>query len=86
VDTSTAAGKAFFDMLGVFAEFETNLRRERQAEGITAAKTRGVYRGRPPKIDMAIIRARLAQGHSPTDIARDMGVSRGTVYKARASV
>ena len=33
VDTSTAAGKAFFDMLGVFAEFETNLRRERQAEG-----------------------------------------------------
>ena len=38
VDTSTAAGKAFFDMLGVFAEFETNLRRERQAEGIAAAK------------------------------------------------
>ena len=37
VDTSTAAGKAFFDMLGVFAEFETNLRRERQAEGIAAA-------------------------------------------------
>ena len=38
VDTSTAAGKAFFDMLGVFAEFETNLRRERQMEGIVAAK------------------------------------------------
>ena len=38
VDTSTATGKAFFDMLGVFAEFETNLRRERQAEGIIAAK------------------------------------------------
>ena len=34
INTSTAAGKAFFDMLGVFAEFETNLRRERQAEGI----------------------------------------------------
>ena len=48
VDTSTAAGKAFFDMLGVFAEFETNLRRERQAEGIAAAKQRGAYRGRPP--------------------------------------
>ena len=40
VDTSTAAGKAFFDMLGVFAEFETNLRRERQAEGIVAARRR----------------------------------------------
>jgi DNA invertase Pin-like site-specific DNA recombinase len=34
VDTGTAAGKAFLDMLGVFAEFETNLRRERQLEGI----------------------------------------------------
>ena len=51
VDTSTAAGKAFFDMLGVFAEFETNLRRERQMEGITAAKERGVYKGRKPRID-----------------------------------
>ncbi|ASY61229.1 DNA invertase gene rlgA (plasmid) [Sinorhizobium sp. CCBAU 05631] len=47
VDTSTAAGKAFFDMLGVFAEFETNLRRERQAEGIAAARKRGIYKGRP---------------------------------------
>ena len=54
VDTSTAAGKAFFDMLGVFAEFETNLRRERQAEGIAAAKQRGAYRGRPPRIDEAV--------------------------------
>jgi DNA invertase Pin-like site-specific DNA recombinase len=33
IDTSTAAGKCFLDMLGVFAEFETNLRRERQLEG-----------------------------------------------------
>jgi hypothetical protein len=45
VDTRTAAGKAFLDMLGVFAEFETNLRRERQLEGIAAAKARGVYQG-----------------------------------------
>jgi len=85
VDTSTAAGKAFFDMLGVFAEFETNLRRERQAEGITAAKHRGVYRGRPPKIDMGGIRALLSKGLSPTQIARELGISRGTVYKAKAS-
>src|SRR5215210_2690768 len=56
VDTSTAAGKAFFDMLGVFAEFETNLRRERQLEGIAAAKERGVYTGRKPKIDPAEVR------------------------------
>jgi DNA invertase Pin-like site-specific DNA recombinase len=83
VDTATAAGKAFFDMLGVFAEFETNLRRERQAEGIAAAKTRGVYKGRPPKIDRAEIRRRLQQGHGPTKIARDLGISRGTVYQVR---
>ena len=51
VDTGTAAGKAFLDMLGVFAEFETNLRRERQLEGIALAKTRGVYKGRKPSID-----------------------------------
>ncbi len=39
----TAAGKAFLDMLGVFAEFETNSRRERRLEGIKAAKVRGIY-------------------------------------------
>src|SRR5215831_8223064 len=47
IGTSTAAGKCFLDMLGVFAEFETNLRRERQLEGIAKAKAEGVYKGRP---------------------------------------
>ena len=41
VDTSTAAGKAFLDMLGVFAEFETNLRRERQLEGDRSGESEG---------------------------------------------
>ena len=41
-------------MLGVFAEFETNLRRERQLEGISAAKARGVYKGRKPSIDATL--------------------------------
>jgi Resolvase, N terminal domain len=41
IDTSTAAGKCFLDILGVFAEFETNLRRERQLEGIAKAKAAG---------------------------------------------
>jgi DNA invertase Pin-like site-specific DNA recombinase len=84
VDTSTAAGKAFFDMLGVFAEFETNLRRERQAEGIANAKAKGVYKGRPPKIDTQRIEQMLAAGERPSDIARELTVSRTTVYKVRA--
>src|SRR6266446_9777002 len=43
IDTGTAAGKCFLDMLGVFAEFETNLRKERQLEGIAKAKAVGIY-------------------------------------------
>jgi DNA invertase Pin-like site-specific DNA recombinase len=49
-------------MLGVFAEFETNLRRERQLEGIAKAKAAGVYKGRPASIDAAQARAMKAQG------------------------
>src|SRR6202043_1898455 len=75
VDTGTAAGKAFLDMLGVFAEFETNLRRERQLEGIAQAKARGVYRGRKPSIDMAEIRRlRDQDGLGATAIARRLGI------------
>ena len=82
VDTSTAAGKAFFDMLGVFAEFETNLRRERQREGIAAAKERGVYKGRRPVIDAAEVRRLHEQEKlSPTAIARRMGIARSSVYR-----
>lgn len=83
IDTSSAAGKAFFDMLGVFAEFETNLRRERQAEGIAAAKAKGRYKGRPPKIDKQTIADRLRAGQGPSLIARDLGISRGSVYKVK---
>jgi len=83
VDTSTAAGKAFLDMLGVFAEFEANLRRERQLEGIAQAKTRGVYRGRKPSIDTAEIRRlRDQEGLGPTAIARRLGIGRASVYRA----
>ena len=83
VDTSTAAGKAFLDMMGVFAEFETNLRRERQLEGIAQAKARGVYRGRKPSIDMAEIRRlRDQDGLGATAIARRLGIGRASVYRA----
>ena len=69
-----------------YLEFETNLRRERQGEGIAAAKQRGAYRGRPPRIDLQAIQHRLARGLSPTQIARELGVSHGTVYKAGAGM
>src|SRR5216683_938804 len=57
IDMGTASGKAFLDMLSVFAEFETNLRKERQLEGIAKAKAAGVYKGRRPSVDVLQVRA-----------------------------
>ena len=69
-------------MLGVFAEFETGLRRERQLEGIRAAKARGVYKGRKPSIDPAEVRRlREAEGLGPAAIARRLGIGRASVYR-----
>ena len=81
IDTSTAAGKCFLDMLGVFAEFETNLRRERQIEGIAKAKAAGVYKGRPASIDATRVREMKAQGLGPTEIAKVLKIGRASVYR-----
>ena len=81
VDTSTAAGKAFLDMLGVFAEFETNLRKERQLEGIAKAKERGVYKGRKPSIDPDQVKALKDEGLGPTEIAKKLNIGRASVYR-----
>jgi DNA invertase Pin-like site-specific DNA recombinase len=82
VDTGTAADKAFLDMLGVFAEFETNLRRERQLEGMSAAKARGVYKGRKPSIDAGeVLRLRCVEKLGPAAIARRLGIGRASVYR-----
>jgi DNA invertase Pin-like site-specific DNA recombinase len=81
IDTSTAAGKCFLDMLGVFAEFETNLRRERQLEGIAKAKAAGIYKGRPASIDAARVRELKAQGVGPTEIAKALKIGRASVYR-----
>ena len=86
IDTSTAAGKCFLDMLGVFAEFETNLRRERQLEGISAAKARGVYKGRPATIDASKVAALRAEGLGATEIAKRLGVGRASVYRVLGTV
>ncbi len=84
IDTGNAAGKAFLDMLGVFAEFETNLRKERQMEGIQKAKAAGVYQGGKPRIDRAKLLALKAAGNNPSQIAREMGIDRTSVYRLLA--
>jgi DNA invertase Pin-like site-specific DNA recombinase len=81
VDTSNATGKMFLDLLGVFAEFETNLRKERQLEGIAKATAEGVYKGRKPSIDAVRVREMKAQGHGASEIAKAMGIGRASVYR-----
>jgi DNA invertase Pin-like site-specific DNA recombinase len=84
VNTGTAAGKCFLDMLGVFAEFETNLRKERQLEGIAKAKAEGVYKGRPAKLagkHADKVAAMRAAGMGATEIADKLGIARRSVYR-----
>ena len=84
IDTSTAAGKAFLDMLGVFAEFETNLRKERQTEGIAKAKAAGVYKGRKPSIDRESVLELHKAGVGPSEIATRLKIGRASVYRMLA--
>ena len=81
IETSTPAGRCFLQMLGVFAEFETEIRRERQLFGIAKAKTEGAYKGRKPSIDGARVRELAASGMGGTAIAKELGVSRASVYR-----
>ncbi|SFF72187.1 Site-specific DNA recombinase [Methylobacterium sp. yr596] len=85
IDTGTAAGKAFLDMLGVFAEFETNLRRERQMEGIAKAKAAGVYKGGKTRIAADEVRRLAGEGIGPSVIARQLGIGRASVYRLLSS-
>ena len=81
VDTATSAGRAFFGMLAVFAQFETDVRRERQAEGIVRAKKAGVYTGAKPRIDRDEVLALINAGTGPAAAARALGVSRMSIYR-----
>lgn len=86
IDTSTASGTAFLQMLGVFAEFETNLRKERQLAGIAKAKRENPekYRGRPVSYDKDQIVVLLKEGRSHASIARELGCSTKTVQRVKA--
>ena len=70
------------DMLGVFGEFETNLRKERQMEGISKAKKRGVYKGRKPSVDVERVKELRDSGMGASAIAKEMGIGRASVYRA----
>ena len=71
-------------MLGVFAEFETNLRKERQLEGIAKAKAAGVYKGRKRKVPIDEVKQLKEAGRSVTEIAETFDVSRMAIYRALA--
>lgn len=81
VDTSTSAGRAFFGMLATFAQFETDVRRERQMEGIAKAKSDGVYKGRKPSIDRDAVLKLKNNGVGPAAIARELKMARSSVYR-----
>ena len=72
-------------MLSVFAEFETNLRKERQMEGIAKAKAAGVYKGRKPSIDVTTVRKLRAEGLGATEIADALKIGRSSVYRVLES-
>lgn len=82
IDTSNPAGRAFLQMLGVFAEFETAIRRERQLEGIAKAKAAGVYKGRKPSVPVEDVKRLKGEGMGATQIAKHLGIARSSVYEA----
>lgn len=83
LDTSTPAGKAMFQMMGVFAEFERALIQERVKAGLNRAKTEGKTLGRPrvsKDVELSIIQARQ-DGKGIREIAQEVGVGVGTVMR-----
>ena len=82
-DTTTPTGRAMFGMLAVFAEFERDIIQQRTKAGLEAARKRGRLGGRPA-IDNDTKRRIVKlfdSGESATDIAKEYGIGRSTVYK-----
>lgn len=80
-----AMSTLLLSMLGAVAEFERSLIRERQAEGIAIAKANGVYKGRTKALTAEQVteaRRRVSEGVAKAKVARDLGVSRQTLYTA----
>ena len=81
-DAEDAFARPQLQMMGAFAEFERNIIRQRQAEGIARAKERGVYKGRAKSVSDGKIVALKAKGYKVTEIAEELGINRITVYIA----
>ncbi len=80
----TGEGKFFFTMMAAFAELERDIIHERTMAGLAAARAQGRTGGRPTVMNtdkLAAAQARHANGESPTQIAKDLGVSRATIYR-----
>jgi DNA invertase Pin-like site-specific DNA recombinase len=86
-DTSTATGRLMFTVIGAVATFERELMLERQREGVARAKAEGKYKGRKPtaRARAAEIATLKADGLRPTDIARQLGIGRASVYRVLAA-
>jgi putative DNA-invertase from lambdoid prophage Rac len=85
LDFSTPAGRAMANLIGVFAEFERDLIRERVKAGIQNAKTKGIRVGRRPLIDEKLLRTvrdRRDKGMSIRGISRELGLSKSLVHKS----
>jgi len=89
IDTSTSEGKLMFHMLGAFAEFENDIRRERQMDGIAKAQANGVKFGRKPVLTSkqisTIRRLRNKEGFTIAQLMERFQVGRTTVYRALGS-
>lgn len=85
IDTTTSSGRLMLNMLASFAEFELDLRRERQREGIDRAKAEGRYKGRKPSVPAEQVRKLHAEGVGPAEIARRLQIGRASVYRAIGS-
>ena len=86
LDTTTPSGRAMFQMIGVFAEFERSMIRERVLAGLSRAKANGVRLGGVLKLnkkERADVRYSLEMGESVINVAKDYDVSRQTIYRIR---
>ncbi|MGZ8216141.1 recombinase family protein [Methylomagnum sp.] len=84
IDTTTPTGRLMFNMLSAIAEFETEIRKERQLDGIEAAKEKGVEFGRKAKLtpdQIEEMKAKRAEGVLIKDLMNEYSLSKASVYR-----